>query len=274
MNDEKSPFPARTATQDSKAQPRAKRCGASSAEKSQIARYPLWVRLCLNRPPGLPSQTKTASPRPVGWVGLPKSLRFFSYCWRFYAATHTSLPWFFRMMFGNVFIPAWSFSKPRIAIQSLLGGFVLTAMLASSPVIAQVDDEAQKTVGSDSPEIAKPINSHSTVKNQVVIAEGVGATAEDAIKDAFRHAVRQVVGAVVDAETLIENDEIIEDKVLTYSDGFIKSYEEVVGSKKVKDGLHRIKIKAQVERGSVLPSSMQPTCQSRRLMARDCLLKP
>lgn len=155
-------------------------------------------------------------------------------------------------MFGNVFIPALSFSKPRIAIQSLLGGFVLTAMLASSPVIAQVDDEAQKTVESDSSEIVKPINSNSTVKNQVVIAEGVGATSEEAIKDAFRHAVRQVVGAVVDAETLVENDEAIEDKVLTYSDGFIKSYEEVAGSKKVKEGLHRIKIKAQVERGKVI----------------------
>lgn len=95
----------------------------------------------------------------------------------------------------------------------------------------------------------------STVENgktQQVIAEGVGATADEAIKDAYRNAVRQVVGAVVDAETLIENDEIIDDKVLTYSDGFIKTYEEVAGSKKVQGGLHRIKIKAQVERRSVI----------------------
>ena len=85
-----------------------------------------------------------------------------------------------------------------------------------------------------------------------VIAEGVGATADEAIKDAFRNAVRQVVGTVVDAETLVKNDEVIDDKVLTYSDGFIKGYEEVDGSKKVKGGLHRIKIKAQVERRSVI----------------------
>jgi hypothetical protein len=89
-------------------------------------------------------------------------------------------------------------------------------------------------------------------RTQEVVAEGVGTTADEAIKDAYRNAVRQVVGAVVDAETLVKNDELIDDKVLTYSDGFIKGYEEVDGSKKVKDGLHRIKIKAQVERRSVI----------------------
>ena len=85
-----------------------------------------------------------------------------------------------------------------------------------------------------------------------MIAEGVGTTADEALKDAYRNAVRQVVGAVVDAETLVKNDEVIDDKVLTYSDGFIKGYEEVAGSKKVQKGLHKIKIKAQVERKSVI----------------------
>jgi len=85
-----------------------------------------------------------------------------------------------------------------------------------------------------------------------VVAEGVGTTSEDALKDAFRNSVRQVVGALVDAETLVKNDEIIDDKVLTYSDGFIKSYEEVPDSKKIQGGLHRLKIKATVERRSVI----------------------
>jgi hypothetical protein len=87
---------------------------------------------------------------------------------------------------------------------------------------------------------------------QSVVAEGLGASPDEAIKDAYRNAVRQVVGAVVDAETLVNDDEVIDDKVLTYSDGFIKTYEEVVGSKSVKSGIHRIKIKAVVERRSVV----------------------
>ena len=93
------------------------------------------------------------------------------------------------------------------------------------------------------------VTDHQT---QEVIAEGVGITADEAIKDAYRNAVRQVVGAVVDAETLIENDELIDDKVLTYSNGFIKTSETIAGSEKLQGGLHRIKIKAQVERKGVI----------------------
>ena len=82
-------------------------------------------------------------------------------------------------------------------------------------------------------------------KTATVTAEGVGKTHDDALKDAFRNAVRQVVGAMVDAETIVKNDQIISDKVLTYSAGIVKKYEEV--SKKDEKGLVRVKIKATVE---------------------------
>lgn len=100
--------------------------------------------------------------------------------------------------------------------------------------------------------VAAQDSSAKPAKTSTIIAEGVGASADEALKDAFRNAVRQTVGALVDAETLIKNDEVIDDKVLTYSDGFIKTYEEVAGSKKIQGGLHRIKVKAQVERRSVI----------------------
>jgi hypothetical protein len=88
--------------------------------------------------------------------------------------------------------------------------------------------------------------------SQIVVAEGVGASPDEALKDAFRNAVRQVVGAVIDAETIVKNDELINDKVLTYSDGFIKKYDEIDGSKKKSGGLHRVSIKAEVEKKSLL----------------------
>ena len=72
-----------------------------------------------------------------------------------------------------------------------------------------------------------------------------GRTPKEALKDAFRQAVQQVVGVAVDAETQVKNDEVIADKVLTYSDGLITKYEEV--SKTERKGLVRIKIKATVE---------------------------
>lgn len=81
---------------------------------------------------------------------------------------------------------------------------------------------------------------------QTVVAEGVGLTPEDALKDAFRAAVRQVVGEVVDAETLVKNDEIVRDQILTYSDGFVPQHTKL--SEKSEGGLFRITIRAVVER--------------------------
>lgn len=101
----------------------------------------------------------------------------------------------------------------------------------------------------------KPDNENYVSDNsgtQNVIAEGSGASEKEALIDAYRNAVRQVVGAVVDAETLVKDDVIIDDKVLTYSDGFIKTYEDFAGSKSVKSGIHRIKIKAVVQRRSIV----------------------
>jgi hypothetical protein len=97
---------------------------------------------------------------------------------------------------------------------------------------------------------AKPTPQQADIQD--VISEGVGTADVDAIQNALRDAVRQVVGSLVDAETLLKNDKVIEDKILAFSDRFIKRHEEVTGSKKVTSGLHRIKIKVQVERRTVI----------------------
>jgi hypothetical protein len=83
-----------------------------------------------------------------------------------------------------------------------------------------------------------------------VVVEGSGATAELALKDAFRQAVRRVVGVVVDAETLVKNDELISDKVLTYSKGFVPKWEEISSTE--QDGVFTRKISARVEFGNVV----------------------
>ena len=44
-----------------------------------------------------------------------------------------------------------------------------------------------------------------------VVASGVGLDPDKALKDALMNAVQQVVGAIVDAETLIKNDDIVKD---------------------------------------------------------------
>jgi hypothetical protein len=81
-------------------------------------------------------------------------------------------------------------------------------------------------------------------------AEGSGTTGDEAIRDALRNAVRAAVGVLVEGETLVKQEDVISDKVLTYSDGFVSSYD--VLSREQKDGLFRVRIRAHVERRKLL----------------------
>ena len=64
-------------------------------------------------------------------------------------------------------------------------------------------------------------------RTHFIEVQGNGNTSEEALKDAFRAAVRQAVGVYVDEDTCVENDEVIKDQVLTHSKGCIESYEKV-----------------------------------------------
>lgn len=146
---------------------------------------------------------------------------------------------------------------PRSALMTLqLGSWLAaTSLLACAVASGQVPKAGQtkKPMQGKAAKPASPgqdMGSKPASPVQKVIAEGSGVTADEALKDSFRNAVRQVVGAVVDAETLVKDDEVITDKVLTYSDGMIKTYEVV--SKKQDKGIFRVRIKADVERRSVV----------------------
>ena len=84
-----------------------------------------------------------------------------------------------------------------------------------------------------------------------VFATGVGTTQDEAMKAANRAAVEQVVGTMVDAETLVENDELVENKVLTFSAGLIAA-SKIVGTPKMsEDGLIAVKVRATVRKTSL-----------------------
>ena len=48
---------------------------------------------------------------------------------------------------------------------------------------------------------------------------GVGTDPDKAVQNAFSQAIEQVVGVLVDADTVVKNDQLIRDEVLTYSRG-------------------------------------------------------
>jgi hypothetical protein len=87
------------------------------------------------------------------------------------------------------------------------------------------------------------------VLSDIVTAKGQGSSEELAIASAFRQAVRQVIGVLIDSQTLIENDELIEDKIIAYSQGYIDSWETISSSD--SNGIYSVKIKAVVQRREI-----------------------
>ena len=85
-----------------------------------------------------------------------------------------------------------------------------------------------------------------------VTVSGVGVTVEAAEKNAIMSAVQQAVGLYVDGETLIKNEQVIHDQVLSASSGFVTSYKVTVKPhKRLNDGLFETTIVAMVQKGQV-----------------------
>lgn len=85
-----------------------------------------------------------------------------------------------------------------------------------------------------------------------VVATGSGFSPDEAEKDALRNAVETVVGQYVGTSVVVENDELIEDKILTYSAGFVKTFERIGEPRKLDSGVVSIKIKATVKKSQLI----------------------
>ena len=81
---------------------------------------------------------------------------------------------------------------------------------------------AQKEASSGIPNIDAAITKESGVFR--VKARGQGENIDDALKQAFKDAIRKVVGVYVDSLEIVKNEEVIEDRIITHSNAFIKDY--------------------------------------------------
>jgi len=77
-----------------------------------------------------------------------------------------------------------------------------------------------------------------------VVATGVGTDSNMATKNGIRAAVEQAVGTYISSETIITNDIMLEDKIYSYSDGYVKEMKII--SSRTKGGLVYVKIEAKV----------------------------
>ena len=96
---------------------------------------------------------------------------------------------------------------------------------------------------------ASGTDSQKTVQ---VTATGVGLTPESAEKAALANAVQQAVGMYLDSDTVVKNEQLLEDKILSVSDGFISHVDiKVPVRKRLSDGLFETTIVAVVEKNKV-----------------------
>jgi hypothetical protein len=97
-------------------------------------------------------------------------------------------------------------------------------------------------------EIAVDFGGGKTAKSQVmeVVAEGTGVDPEKAKLAAFSTAIEKAVGLLVDSESVVKNDQLIRDQVLTFSRGYVESFDVV--KEWEQDGLQHCRIRARVAR--------------------------
>jgi hypothetical protein len=93
---------------------------------------------------------------------------------------------------------------------------------------------------------------------QEVIARGIGAVIagdvakaeDDAIANALRNAVEQVIGTMVESEVLIRNYQTIEDRIYSYSKGYVEQY-QILSKSQRGETIYEVTIKAVVKSGSI-----------------------
>ncbi|MEW6674991.1 MAG: flagellar assembly protein T N-terminal domain-containing protein [Nitrospirota bacterium] len=83
------------------------------------------------------------------------------------------------------------------------------------------------------------------VEGHAAIVAGKKDLARDkAINDAFRRAVEQVVGVMVEAETLVKNLELLTDRIYSQTTGYIKNYKII--EERIEGDVMKVRIEAVV----------------------------
>ena len=127
--------------------------------------------------------------------------------------------------------------------ETLVKGIALGLLfLFLSPITHAAEFTLQKDISKKSVENNGQGN---ITKTKEIIASGYGVSEDKALKNAFKSAIQQFVGVVVDSETQMKNGKLIKDNILTASSGFIQKYDKL--STNNEDGLFEVKIKALVK---------------------------
>jgi len=96
------------------------------------------------------------------------------------------------------------------------------------------------------------LSQSSTIESQgvaAIVQGNIDISRDKAIEDALRNAVEQATGSLIENETLVENYQLLSDKIYSQSKGYVQSYE--VLDEKAEEGLYRVTIQATVASGEL-----------------------
>ena len=100
--------------------------------------------------------------------------------------------------------------------------------------------------------VAAPAQQVVTVTGTAAILNKDTAQARDrAIESALRAAVEQVIGTMVDSESLVKNNELLSDKIYTQTKGYISSYHVLSENPDMDSNIYSVKVEATVKQGSL-----------------------
>jgi len=137
---------------------------------------------------------------------------------------------------------------------------LLTAFLAvEAPAVSPQSTETATPRAT--PPSAPP--SDTEVSDEIVVVEtrGAGATPREAFDDAVREALRQVVGTFIRSDSRLQNDQLVQDRVISHSQGFIEKVEKI-GIAELKDGVYLQEARVHVRRGRISAAMVAPGPQS------------
>jgi len=143
---------------------------------------------------------------------------------------------------------------PSIAQTGSLGGTLNLAGAAPDAPASAPAPQAKAGTLSGSFSLGSTPSQPATADNssKQITVTGLGLTPESAEKQAITDAVKQAVGAYIDANTLVQNEEVVRDRILSVSNGFVKEYKVAAPAKKREDGLYEITIIATVATNQIV----------------------
>jgi hypothetical protein len=127
--------------------------------------------------------------------------------------------------------------------------YLITAYSAFAQLSGSVSLGGEKKAAPK--DATQPAAEGASNQKQITVV-GIGLTPEAAEKQAITDAVRQAVGTFIDANTVVKNEEVIKDRILSVSNGFVKEYKPTAPARKRDDGLYEITILATVESSKVV----------------------